>query len=300
MITVITMPNDTPPGRHVPPALDIDAVRAFALVAEMQSFTRAAQATATTQSAVSLKLKRLEARLAARLVERTPRLVRLTAEGAAFLDRARELLAAHDRALTIEQTPPRRLSLGISDHVAGPVLPDLVARVGGFDPHLGLEVAIDFSHALLEKFDDGAFDAVIVRREGSRRGGEALAEDSFGWFAAPAFRRAPGDKLRLAMLAAPCGVRAHAIRTLNKAKIEWVEAFTGGGVTAIAAAVACGLAVAPLARRIAPPGTTDVGPALSLPPLGRSKVMLYSRVADPKSRAALRMVAAAFRGPTGR
>ena len=47
-------------------------------------------------------------------------------------------------------------------------------------------------------------------------------------FAAPAFRRKPGDKLRLAMLAAPCGVRAHAIRALNKSKIEWVEAFTGG------------------------------------------------------------------------
>ena len=294
------MPNDTPAGRHIAPALDIDAVRAFALVAELQSFTRAAQATATTQSAVSLKLKRLEARLAARLVERTPRLVRLTAEGAAFLDRARELLAAHDRALHIEQAPPRRLSLGVSDHVAGPLLSDLIARINAFDPTLGLEVGIDFSNVLLEKFDDGRFDAVIVRREGSRRGGEMLGEDVFGWFGAPAFRRKPGDKLKLAMLAPPCGVRAQAIRALNKAKIEWVEAFTGGGVTAITAAVASGLAVAPLARRIAPPGTTDLGTTLSLPPLGRSKVMLYSRVADPTSRAALRVVAAAFRGSSGR
>ena len=267
MITVITMQNDTPAGLRVAPALDIDAVRAFALVAELQSFTRAAQATATTQSAVSLKLKRLEARLAARLVERTPRLVRLTAEGAAFLDRARELLAAHDRALSIEQAPERRLSLGVSDHVAGPVLPDLLARINGLDPQLGLEVAIDFSNVLLEKFDGGRLDAVIVRREGSRRGGEVLAEDTFGWFAAPSFRRKANDKLKLAMLAAPCGVRAQAIRVLDKAKIAWVEAFTGGGVTAIAAAVSSGLAVAPLARRIAPPGTVDVGPALSLPPL---------------------------------
>jgi DNA-binding transcriptional LysR family regulator len=63
-------------------ALDIDAVRAFALVAELNSFTRAAQVAGTTQSAVSLKLKRLERRLATRLVERTPRSVRLTPEGA--------------------------------------------------------------------------------------------------------------------------------------------------------------------------------------------------------------------------
>src|SRR5262249_41690041 len=76
---------------RLPPTLDIDAVRAFTLVAELQSFTRAAQATATTQSAVSLKLKRLEGRLSARLVERTPRSVRLTAAGARFLARARQL-----------------------------------------------------------------------------------------------------------------------------------------------------------------------------------------------------------------
>src|SRR3954469_5582 len=136
------MPNDSP-------ALDIDAVRAFALVAELQSFTRAAQATATTQSAVSLKLKRLEARLAARLVERTPRLVRLTAEGAAFLDRARELLAVHDRALTGAAVPERRLAIGISDHVAGPVLANLMARVNASDPSLHLDLQIDFSSVLL-------------------------------------------------------------------------------------------------------------------------------------------------------
>jgi DNA-binding transcriptional LysR family regulator len=97
------------------------------------------------------------------------------------------------------------------------------------------------------------------------------------------------------MLAAPCGVRAHTIRALGKAKIDWVEAFTGGGVTAIAAAINAGLAVAPLARRIAPPGTLDVGPILSLPRLGRSKVVLHSRVADARARAALRTLAATFR-----
>jgi DNA-binding transcriptional LysR family regulator len=289
------MPNDT----QAPP-LDIDAVRAFALVAELQSFTRAAQATGTTQSAVSLKLKRLEGRLGARLVERTPRLVRLTEAGGEFLGRARELLAAHDRALHGGHEPERRLTLGISDHAAGPLLPDLLARIAAFDPGLRLEVRIDFSHLLLEQFDDGTFDAVIVRREGSRRGGEVLAEDAFGWFAAPAFRQKPGEPLRLAMLAAPCGVRAHAIQVLNKSKTAWVEAFTGGGVTAIAAAVGAGLAVAPLARRVAPAGASDIGTALALPALGRSKLMLYSRVSDARARAALRVVAAAFRGVTAK
>ena len=56
--------------------LDIDTVQAFLLVAELQSFTRAAEALGTTQAAVSMKLQRLESVLGKRLVERSPRAVR--------------------------------------------------------------------------------------------------------------------------------------------------------------------------------------------------------------------------------
>src|SRR5262249_4016796 len=97
------------------------------------------------------------------------------------------------------------------------------------------------------------------------------------------------------MLAAPCGVRAHAIRALDKAKVKWVEAFTGGGVTAVVAAGTCGLPGAPLARPGAPPRTPDVRPPLALPAAGRSKVALHSRISDAHARAALRTLAAAFR-----
>src|SRR5688572_12271023 len=63
--------------------LDLDVVQAFVRIAELGSFTRAAEAMQTTQAAVSLKLKRLEERLGCRLVERTPRYVELSAQGAA-------------------------------------------------------------------------------------------------------------------------------------------------------------------------------------------------------------------------
>ena len=82
--------------------LDIDTVQAFLLVAELQSFTRAAEALGTTQAAVSMKLQRLEAVVGKRLVERSPRAVGLTADGSAFLPHARALIEAHDRALSGE------------------------------------------------------------------------------------------------------------------------------------------------------------------------------------------------------
>lgn len=57
--------------------LEVDAVRAFVMIADLQSFTRAAEALGSTQGAVSVKLKRLEDRLGKKLIERTPRQVRL-------------------------------------------------------------------------------------------------------------------------------------------------------------------------------------------------------------------------------
>ena len=280
-------------------SLDIPTVQAFLLVAELQSFTRAAEALGETQAAVSMKLQRLEALLGKRLVERSPRAVRLTADGTAFLSPARALIEAHDRALSPELEVRPQLSLGISDHAAGPQLVPLLQRLNAVSPQLALSVTTGFSRELLDAYDAGALDAVIVRREGSRRGGEKLTDDTFGWFAAPRFAWRRGEELRLATLAPPCGVRAIALRVLGKAGIAWNEAFIGGGTMAVAAAALAGLAVAPLARRIAPPGLLDMGPALGLPALGASKVMLYAKVGDPAKRSALRTLSATFRSAAG-
>src|SRR5215831_6195046 len=125
--------------------LDIATVQAFLLVADLQSFTRAAEALGTTQAAVSLKLQRLETLLGKRLVERSPRAVRLTAEGADFLDRARTLMQAHDRALLGEASAAQSLSLGISDHAGGPELVTLLERLNAMSPKLALAVTIGFS-----------------------------------------------------------------------------------------------------------------------------------------------------------
>ena len=148
--------------------LDLDAVRAFIRIAELDSFTRAAEVMQTTQAAVSLKLQRLEERLGCRLIERTPRSVHLSARGAAFLEHARELLDAHDRALTEFAGARQRLILGISDHVAGPELPALIARMNAQDPQLVIEIRIGSSGDLLQSFDRRELDAVIVRLHGGR------------------------------------------------------------------------------------------------------------------------------------
>jgi DNA-binding transcriptional LysR family regulator len=276
--------------------LDLDAVQAFVRVAEFGSFTRAAEAMQTTQGAVSLKLKRLEDRLGWRLVERTPRYVELSARGASFLEHARELLEVHQRALTAFAGARQRLTIGISDHVAGPELPALIARMNAQDPQLVIEIRIGSSGDLLQSFDRRELDTVIVRLHAGRRGGKVLADEKFGWFAAPGWQHRAGEPLPVATMAEPCGVRAMAAKLLDAAGVPWAEIFVGGGVAAVAAAVMAGLGVAALAPRMLPFGAVDIGPRLGLPELPRLPVLLHTRVKDGRAREALAALSAAFRG----
>ncbi len=277
-------------------ALDVEAVQAFVLVADLKSFTRAAEAMETTQSAVSLKIKRLEDGLGRRLLERTPRLVRLSADGSTFLGPARALVAAHQGAVGSFGVTQRRLVIGISHHIVGAELPALLKRMSSAEPGLMMEMRVSMSREILDDFDRGVLDAAIVlRHDNRRRDGEVILEETFGWMAAPDFVHRPGEPLRLATQAEPCSVRGMALAVLDEAGIPWTEVFVGGGVPTIGAAVSAGLAVAALSRRVAPPGTIDVGPQLGLPPLPSRDVILYSNLTDRQARSSLKTLAAAIR-----
>jgi len=276
--------------------LDIDAVASFLRAAELKSFTRAAEALGTTQSLVSTRVKRLEDGLGRLLLQRHPRLVRLTAEGERFLPAARDLLAAHGKALAAFTAAPEHIAVGISEQAVGAEVPAVLARLTAHDPGIVINLRIEPSRMLEDAFERGELDVVIVRRLAAGRTGEVLRDDAVGWFATPALVRQPDAPVPLVSLVAECRLRRHSMDTLDRAGITWREAFVGGGMAAVAAAVQVGLGVSPLAARIAPAGTVDIGPAWGLPSLGGSQVVLRSNVATPRAGAFVRELAAAFRG----
>ena len=275
--------------------LDLDAVQAFVHVAELGSFTRAAEAMQTSQAAVSLKLKRLEERLDCRLLDRTPRHVELSARGAVFLEHARDLLETHERAISTISEVRQRLTIGISGHVAGPELPALIARMNAQAPSLLIDIQIGSSAPLLQSYDRRELDVVIARVHAGRDDGELIAEENFGWYASPTWQHRSGEPLPIATMPEPCGVRALAERLLDESGVSWIETFTGGGVAAVVAAVTAGLGIAALAPRMLPFGAVDVGPKLGLPELPRLPVLLHTREKSGPARDALTALSAAFR-----
>ncbi|MBR9824187.1 MAG: LysR family transcriptional regulator [Alphaproteobacteria bacterium] len=74
----------------------IDALRLFCSVAELGSFTQAADREGITPGAASKQITALETRLQARLFERTTRSVRLTDAGTALQDRVKPWLDEYD------------------------------------------------------------------------------------------------------------------------------------------------------------------------------------------------------------
>lgn len=80
------------------PADKLSAISTFVCVAESSSFTVAAHKLQMTVSGVSKAISRLEERLHARLLQRTPRAVSLTDEGAAYFQRCKKILAELEEA----------------------------------------------------------------------------------------------------------------------------------------------------------------------------------------------------------
>jgi DNA-binding transcriptional LysR family regulator len=72
--------------------MNLDELRIFSRVADLASFSRAAEQLGLAKGHVSTSVRQLEARLGTRLLQRTTRSVRLTPDGERFLDRCKELL----------------------------------------------------------------------------------------------------------------------------------------------------------------------------------------------------------------
>ncbi|MCA8933084.1 MAG: LysR family transcriptional regulator [Rhodospirillaceae bacterium] len=248
-------------------SLSIDQVRTFVCVAETASFTAAGALVGATQSAISVRIRKLEAAVGVPLLHRTPRDVALTADGVSFLREARRLLDVHDEIVrrTSAVEPVRRLAVGISDHVAGTALPSMLQALNHALPRLRMQVEVAPSEALSTRFSDGEFDAALLRNPPEHLAPRPLFQERLVWFAANGFHLPEREPLPLVVLSRDCRIREASVDALDRAGHAWQEALVGGSVATVRAAVTLGLGIACLGRQNAPDGSRDVGAELALP-----------------------------------
>lgn len=135
-------------------------------VAEMNSFTRAAQRCLVVQSALSHQIARLEKELGARLFERTSRRVRLTPAGAAFLPAARQCLDAAERvaaevAAAVGEVRGR-LAVGLIPTVAAVDVPAVLREFHQRHPKARISLSVGASDELAEQVRQGDIEVAFL------------------------------------------------------------------------------------------------------------------------------------------
>ena len=172
-----------------------DAMQAFVRVVEAGSFTKAADTLHMSKTSVTQLVQQLEARLRVKLLNRTTRQVRLTADGAVFYERAVRLLADLDDAETslsgAAALPRGRLRVDVPSPFARlilvPALPAFHARY----PDIQIDMGV--SDRVVNLIGENV-DCVVRGGEPTDQGlvARRVGELRLGVYAAPGYLRRLG------------------------------------------------------------------------------------------------------------
>jgi DNA-binding transcriptional LysR family regulator len=140
----------------------IDAMQIFARVAELASFTAAADSLGLPKASASNAVRELETRLGVQLLHRTTRKVQMTQDGRQFYERCRDLLADLDDVQTMFQHNAQALSgrlrvdmpTGVARNLVIPKLPQFLAT------HPRLELELSGTDRRVDVIREG-FDCVL-------------------------------------------------------------------------------------------------------------------------------------------
>ncbi|HEX2529156.1 MAG TPA: LysR substrate-binding domain-containing protein [Geminicoccus sp.] len=273
--------------------LDLDQIRSFIAAADLRSFTAAGECLAATQSAISVRVAKLEHQLGKRLLARTPRAVALTEDGRLFLPWARRIVGTHDEALAAMDdlaADEPTLRLAVSDHATAGRLPSALQSLRNAQPRLVPDVVVGTSADMMAAYDVGAADAAIVRQDADRRDGIHLYEEPLVWIAADRLAERVNRPVDLVALRGQCDVKAAMTRALDERGLPWRIVFQGGSVTALQAAVEAGLGVTAVGRTHVPSRCAVLD---DLPVMPASRVVMHTRLPAPMRdtlRAAFRQI----------
>lgn len=181
-----------------------DQLTAFVKVAELGSYTRAAEALDLSRTLLSRRVMALEESLGARLIQRTPRRLHLTEAGERYLARAQAILLALEEAANEVgsglQSVSGRLRINGPMSFGTRYLAPEVARFMRDHPHL--EVRLDLNDRRVDLLEEGYDLAIrIGSLPDSSLVAKRLARCQMVFCASPDYLAQDGTPTRLEALA---------------------------------------------------------------------------------------------------
>ncbi|HGM6757352.1 TPA: LysR family transcriptional regulator [Serratia marcescens] len=240
-------------GGNMNQRLSIDALRALLCVIDTGSMTRAAQQLNLSQSAVSWKIKRLEAQLGRTLLDRQGVALAVTADGEVLAEHGRRILSAHDRALA--HFAPSALQgavrLGATEQTPLPPLAALLAAFSDRHPQVDVQLVIGQSQSLRRGLAQGELDLILHQRlDGPHDEAETLlGRERLHWCSSPGWHYRQGESIKLVSYGPDCFYRSLAERLLSTAGIGCKITLECPSVTGMLTAIAAGMGVGVLNQR---------------------------------------------------
>lgn len=273
--------------------LDIHTVEAFLKVAELSSFTLAAESLCVTQSGVTIKIQRLEKNVGYPLFHRTPRQIYLSPEGEAFLPKAKSLLEAHMLAIAPvnDDNGIRDFIIGISDHVFDIQLLKIIKSMRSKNPNIRIKIEVDSSTKILQMMERKKMDVAIITQDGDKKGGDKIRNDNYKWYASNTYKKNENG-ISLITLRDSCRLRKVVTELLTEKKINWYDGFQGGGLGTIISAAKAGAGVVPLPEHclsyLDKLELIDVSKTYELPEIPSADVVIHSNCLDLRLRQLLK------------
>ncbi|WP_435171385.1 LysR family transcriptional regulator [Falsirhodobacter sp. 1013] len=146
--------------------MHIKSLRAFVTVLDQQSFQDAAAVLNTVQSNMTAHVRKLEAELGCKLIERAGT-IRTTADGTRLERRAREILRLHDLAvadLRYQGKVAGTLRIGAMETTAARRLPPVLLRLGQDCPELRLSLTAGSTGVLRDLMLRREIDCAFMAR----------------------------------------------------------------------------------------------------------------------------------------
>ena len=268
---------------------DLQTLRSFIKVAEMGSFTKAADALRLTQPAISQQIKRLEELLNVELLARETRGVQLTPAGERLSAYARQIVELNDSACQEFNKVGRKaiVHLGMPEHFSDLMLPTIIGDVHELFQEVQLVVKIARSALISDYVNDGKVDLGIIIDEIGKHPSALAREIPVKWFASEKANVAKYGEIPLVLFRSPCAFRNLAIRRLEESGLSWRCVYESEDLVSLRSAVIAdvGVTVLPYLREMQ--GLRDVNATGVLPSLPRFEVALRERAGwDPSFKRA--------------
>ncbi|HFQ3060066.1 transcriptional regulator LrhA [Enterobacter sp. UPMP2061] len=262
--------------------LDLDLLRTFVAVADLNTFAAAAAAVCRTQSAVSQQMQRLEQLVGKELFARHGRNKLLTEHGIQLLGYARKILRFNDEACISLMFSNLQgvLTLGASDESADTILPFLLNRISSVYPKLALDVSVKRNAFMVEMLKENEVDLVVTTHRPGQFDSLTLRTSPTHWYCAAEYVLQKGEPIPLVLLDDPSPFRDMVLAALNEAGIPWRLAYVASTLPAVRAAVKAGLGVTARPVEMMSPDLRVLGQSEGLPSLPDTEYLLCHNAAS--------------------